>query len=82
MTSVRTTLPLVIGLIAFSTLLPLAHADSFGFYAAGAFQFDSTTISGNAEGVCSGECPPWGNPVFVDLSFLLRSSTTKKASRA
>jgi hypothetical protein len=69
MTWVRTTLPLLIGLIAFAILLPLAHADNFGFYATGAFQFDSTVISGNADGICSGECPPWGNTVFFDLSF-------------
>jgi hypothetical protein len=69
MTSMRTTLAAAIGLIAFSTLLPLAQADSFGFYAAGAFQFDSSAISGNANGICSGECAPWGDNVFFDFSF-------------
>lgn len=69
MTSFKATLPLLLGLVGFSALVPVAQADSFGYYATGAFQFDSNTISGNAQGVCEGQCVPWGDIVIVDATF-------------
>jgi hypothetical protein len=69
MISRKVTLPMLLGLIGFSVMIPLARADSFGFYATGTFQFDSNTISGNAEGNCEGQCVPWGQIVILDASF-------------
>ena len=59
---------LIFGVLAFG-VIPLAHADDFGFYAVGTFQFDSTTISGYAGGICSGQCVPWGNLVVLNAAF-------------
>ncbi len=69
MSAVKTVFLLVLGFAGLSILAPLARADSFGYYATGGFQFDSTAVSGNAAGICSGECVPWGNLVAVDFSF-------------
>ncbi len=57
MRSSRLGLCLVLGLTLLSLVLP-AHADDFAYYAVGSFQFDSMTISGNAGGICSGQCLP------------------------
>jgi len=65
----RTILLLLLGVIGFSAIAPLACADSFGFYNTGSFQFNSNTISGSAEGLCEGQCVPWGNIVILDVSF-------------
>lgn len=70
MTSVRVMFPLLLGITGFFSLIPVARADSFGFYNAGAFQFDSMAISGNAEGTCEGQCVPWGDIVILDVSFV------------
>jgi hypothetical protein len=69
MTSLKARLPFLAGLICFCSLIPVARADSFGFYNSGTFQFDANTISGNAEGLCSGQCAPWGDIVILDVSF-------------
>ena len=60
---------LLFGLLSLFTLLPLAHADSYGYYAVGSFQFDSNSISGNSQGICSGNCAPWGALTILDVSF-------------
>lgn len=69
MTSTREFVVTLLGLCALFLIAPLARADSFGYYATGTFQFDSNTISGTAEGVCDGQCMPWGDVVIVDTSF-------------
>lgn len=69
MSAVKAVFLLILGFTGFLTAAPLAHADSFGYYATGGFQFDSQTISGNAAGICSGACVPWGNLLTVDFSF-------------
>jgi hypothetical protein len=46
-----------------------AFADSYGFYATGTFQYDSTSISGKAGGICSGRCSPWGDLAVFNISF-------------
>ncbi len=62
-------IPLIFGLIGFGTVPPLAHADDFGFYAVGSSQFDSMTVSGNAGGICSGQCQPWGELAVLNVFF-------------
>ncbi len=69
MFSSKVTLPLLLGLVGCFSLIPAARADSFGFYNTGSFQFGSNIISGNAEGICSGACSPWGSIVILDVSF-------------
>jgi hypothetical protein len=69
MASAKTALPLILGFIGLCALLPAAQADDFGFYAVGSFQFDSTTISGNAGGICSGQCVPWGDLAVLNVFF-------------
>ena len=69
MTWFKATLPLLLGLVGFSALLPVAQADSFGYYATGAFQFNANTVSGAAEGTCEGQCVPWGQIVILNASF-------------
>lgn len=69
MTSRRSMLLMLVGLIGLCVLVPLARADTFGFYSTGSFQFDSDTVSGNAEGTCEGQCVPWGQIVILDASF-------------
>jgi hypothetical protein len=69
MFSLKATLPVLLVLIGCFSLIPAARADSFGFYNTGTFQFDSNAISGNAEGICSGACAPWGSNVILDASF-------------
>ena len=69
MTSFRPMLPWLVGLLCFCGLHPEARAESFGFYNTGSFQFDSNTITGNAEGTCEGQCAPWGSIVILNVSF-------------
>ncbi len=69
MTSSRLILSLLVGFLGLVAIVPEARADSFGFYNTGSFQYDSTTISGNAEGTCEGQCAPWGSIVILDVSF-------------
>ncbi len=68
MHSAKLGLGLMLGLAVLSVVRP-AHADDFGYYAVGSFQFDSMTISGNAGGICSGQCVPWGNLVILNAGF-------------
>ncbi len=79
MISVKTTLPLLVVVICFSTIIPIARADTFGFYATGTFQFDSNTLSGAAEGLCEGQCVPWGEVVILDVSFSASVSNYEQA---
>lgn len=69
MTSLKSMPLTLLGLLALCVLVPLARADTFGFYSTGSFQFDANTISGNAEGTCEGQCVPWGQIVILDASF-------------
>jgi len=59
----------LVGLVGFCSLLPLAYADSYGYYAVGTFQFNANSISGNAGGICSGDCAPWGDLAVLNVTF-------------
>jgi hypothetical protein len=80
MSAVKVVLLLVLAFAACSTLAPSARADSFGYYATGGFQFDSQAVSGNASGICFGECLPWGSLVAVDFSFSALVSNYQESS--
>jgi hypothetical protein len=69
MTSIKSGLLLILCLISFLALAPLAHADSYGYYATGSFQYDSNSISGNTGGICSGDCAPWGQLTVLSVTF-------------
>ena len=69
MISSKASFPLLLGLIGFCALLPLAHADSYGYYAVGTFQYDSNSISGKTGGICSGDCVPWGDLAILNVSI-------------
>jgi len=65
----KSCLPLLIALLAFCAITASAHADSYGYYAVGTFQFDASSISGTAGGICQGQCSPWGDLAVLSLTF-------------